>query len=615
MGAHRSIQRAIRDGAPITQFRAANEPKGFTHLQIPGGTYVPFRVHGKLPQQDRSTFDNMMDALNARMTVPLDWQPLPLTGIDGMEFIFRADPSSTDDAGVVFNNPFIPSGYTYLLQLVAHDTVFTRVPFWAADDLATETDNDRSERLRLQALYGGGPTVRPIIYAPDTLNDYSRTKLQLGKTGPLGEAGPLGTGPTYCPFRDIARLQPKGTLLDRNRLSEPLVADPRNDDHALIAQLTMLFHLLHNTFVALQSPVADDTSDPNFTKETNDCFQRAREATTLVYRYIIRHDLMRRILHPKVYKLYNEFPNRAILDPNVGWQNSKLPLEYSHAAFRFAHCMPRIRYLISDRAVIGQTTLIDALIASSSSNNSQLLPLGNNWIIAWSNFFCFPDRDNASSINLSQRIGPFVPMALAGNDRFNRISPNNSGAGVIFRDLISAGLAQVWSVNALIDSIRGASDDHRALIESIALLHDPECRRQAIRTWMTLPAAAPVWQQYDQPGGLGSANVIDTISAEPPLPFFVMFEAASDPTYPGCRLGILGSIIIAEVIFGELHRNRLPHESGTANLCSQLKAIHPSFADQALAAQPVMRDVIEFVTRHLPNTLPNMPDEMAISLI
>ena len=29
-------------------------------------------------------------------------------------------------------------------------------------------------------------------------------------------------------------------------LSEPLIPDPRNDDHAIISQLTTLFHILHN---------------------------------------------------------------------------------------------------------------------------------------------------------------------------------------------------------------------------------------------------------------------------------------------------------------------------------------------------------------------------------
>ena len=96
---------------------------------------------------------------------------------------------------------------------MSHTTwYFTRVPFWAVDDLATETGNDRTERLRLQALYGGGPGVVPIIYAPDTNCDYSRTKLQLGKTAPLN-IGTAAVPVNVCPYRDIARLALASTVL------------------------------------------------------------------------------------------------------------------------------------------------------------------------------------------------------------------------------------------------------------------------------------------------------------------------------------------------------------------------------------------------------------------
>ncbi len=44
------------------------------------------------------------------------------------------------------DNPFIPSGYTYLLQLVAHDAVQTSVPFWAAAQLGLSSRNLRSSR-------------------------------------------------------------------------------------------------------------------------------------------------------------------------------------------------------------------------------------------------------------------------------------------------------------------------------------------------------------------------------------------------------------------------------------------------------------------------------------
>src|SRR5262249_59813687 len=45
---------------------------------------------------------------------------------------------------------------------------------------------------------------------------------------------------------------------------------------------------------------------------------------------------------------------------------------------------------------------------------------------------------------------------------------------------------------------------------------------------------------------------IETLSNDPPLPFFVLFEAMQQPEARGLHLGPLGSIIVAEVIFGAL---------------------------------------------------------------
>src|SRR5262249_60398202 len=45
---------------------------------------------------------------------------------------------------------------------------------------------------------------------------------------------------------------------------------------------------------------------------------------------------------------------------------------------------------------------------------------------------------------------------------------------------------------------------------------------------------------------------IEPLSNDPPLPFFVLFEAMQQHGARGLHLGPLGSIIVAEVIFGAL---------------------------------------------------------------
>ena len=96
--------------------------------------------------------------------------------------------------------PRIPSGYTYLLQFVAHDMVHSAIPLSVAGTLGAGTANARRTPLRLETLFGSGPVGSPHIYALDAPNDDRRTKLRLGRMR-WKENEPA----TGCPFRDIAR--------------------------------------------------------------------------------------------------------------------------------------------------------------------------------------------------------------------------------------------------------------------------------------------------------------------------------------------------------------------------------------------------------------------------
>ena len=49
-----------------------------------------------------------------------------------------------------------------------------------------------------------------------------------------------------------------------------------------------------------------------------------------------------------------------------------------------------------------------------------------------------------------------------------------------------------------------------------------------------------------------TAADIETLSNDPPLPFFILFEAMHQSQTEGLHLGLLGSIIVSEVIFGAL---------------------------------------------------------------
>src|SRR3954467_1519216 len=62
-------------------------------------------------------------------------------------------PAPANLDGKASENPNLPSGYTYLLQLTAHDLVYTSVPISIIEHLTTGALNVRRRGLRLDTIY------------------------------------------------------------------------------------------------------------------------------------------------------------------------------------------------------------------------------------------------------------------------------------------------------------------------------------------------------------------------------------------------------------------------------------------------------------------------------
>ncbi|MEA3069329.1 MAG: hypothetical protein QOD29_775, partial [Alphaproteobacteria bacterium] len=120
-----------------------------------------------------------------------------------------------------------------------------------------------------------------------------------------------------------------------------------------------------------------------------------------------------------------------------------------------------------------------------------------------------------------------------------------------------AAIAGLWSVDALIAEIAVRRPQ---FINMSRLLADRAWRVSQIRDWLV---SAPVY------GGL-TADDIETLSNDPPLPFFILFEAMQQPEAKGQCLGPLGSIIVSEVIFGALHSESESSGSSTTSLVEAL---------------------------------------------
>jgi hypothetical protein len=514
-------------------------PPGFRHFL---GTPKPsqrFKAYGidllDAPEQSHKV-RGLMNRLSRRMDAELCW------------------PAHVDATIECWENPRVPSGYTYLLQFVAHDLVHSAIPLSVAGTLNADTANARRAALKLETLFGSGPVGSPFVYAQDAPNDERRTKLRLGRMRWKDKAVEAG-----CPFRDIARTPAENvTGIDRGiagkrvALTEALIADPRNDDHAIMSQLTALFALLHNGLIDIVRR-GEPITGPN--ANLGAAYRRflcARDALTLIYHNVIRKDLLRRAMHPAIYAAYSgPIPNfidrhaRGMREQD-GWQ---IPLEFSHGAFRFGHAMVRPEYRINDIF----THDLNNTLEKNSANDPVNMPLDASWIVQWSRFF----EIRGSRPNFSRRIGPYLSDGL-GNDQIFPAVDQTNRVGLLYRDLLGAALAGLWSVNALVAEIAARRPQ---FIGTSRLLADRCYRISQIREWLASETAY---------GGL-SPEDIETIANDPPLPFFILFEAMQQAE--GLCLGPLGSIIVSEVIFGALAENELPAGRGAASLADALSKL------------------------------------------
>ena len=466
------------------------------------------------------------------------------------------------------DNPDLPAGYTYTLQFLAHDMVQSSLPVWASQGGGAEVENLRRRTLRLETLYGSGPAGCPFPYAPDDPQDLSRSRFRMSSINP---AGPPRPGD----YRDIGRASTLGTSGGTDGLAEALVADQRNDSHSLISQVTSLFQLLHNALVELL-PQGDTGTVGARIRGHNLRFAVAREATTLIWRHLLRQDILPRILHPAVRALYaGAAPALLEAGPGPG-----LPLEFSHGAFRFGHAMARDSYHFGEAE---EPLALGTTLRQSSARSPDLMPLRRIWVAQWSRFFHLPGQQQP---NLSKRIGPQMSSHFVTDGLFDPLAEGDPW-GLAYRDLLSASLAGLHSVDSLAAQVLALRPD---LAAASPLLASRAARQQALIGWLG---------QRPRVSRLGAADVA-ALAVEPPLPFYVMFEAEHEAA--GRTLGALGSVLVAETLYGALARDPLPAEAGGGSLAAQLDRLCAQWLGPfRFHPQPACDDMaglVGFLARH-----------------
>ncbi|WIY01021.1 peroxidase family protein [Amycolatopsis mongoliensis] len=229
---------------------------------------------------------------------PLVTDPRLLTRAGGHGGICDAaatpGPGGDDDATEA-------AGWPFFGQLIAHDTTADRSSL-TSDLHPGALRNARAPRLDLEMLYSDGPIGSPFLY--DTGDP---AKFLLG--------------------------HPDGRDVPRNQQGVALIGDPRNDSHLVALTLHTALLRAHNHIVDL---LRDDG--------VPDAFDRARQTLTWHYQWIVVHDFLPRLVGlPLVEHVLDE--GGRWFAPSPG--QARIPLEFSHAAFRYGHSQIRHTYRLA----------------------------------------------------------------------------------------------------------------------------------------------------------------------------------------------------------------------------------------------------------------------------
>lgn len=112
--------------------------------------------------------------------------------------------------------------------------------------------------------------------------------------------------------------------LVRDPTGQAVIPDLRNDENTIVAQLHLLFLKLHNLII--DNKWAHDADG-------------ARRLVTLLFQLLVVEDFLFHILRMDVYRSYFHNHKRWLPIDRL-----RIPREFSHAAFRFGHSMVRENY-------------------------------------------------------------------------------------------------------------------------------------------------------------------------------------------------------------------------------------------------------------------------------
>jgi hypothetical protein len=385
------------------------------------------------------------------------------------------------------------AGYTYFSQFVGHDLTFDPTPLEGPYLDPEQTPNHRTPYLDLDHLYGGGPKQSPDLY----FGEPGAERFKLGPTTPTGY------------LRDLPIENGNILLGDKE--------DRRDLDNLILRQLHVLFLKFHNEMVKQLSakPPSILGIEP---LGPGTIFEQAQQFVQWHYQWIVRHDLLPRILHMSVWNR----PTRSIRshsEPDAGFS---IPIEFSLAAFRFGHSMVRNSYGLNCRR---QRVTVPDLMALGQKPAQ----VPDDFVIEWGRFFDGLPASGSivSSLFIDTAIG--VPL--------HDLSPSTIRLGSKLERSVEPARLPTRTL------LRGA----RARLPSGQEVADALIRQGVIK-----PDDRLTSRQLTKDACNRSGSVLRDIGLEENTPLFYFLLKEAEIIARGRTLGPIGSYIVVAVIEGAL---------------------------------------------------------------
>ncbi len=236
----------------------------------------------------------------------------------------------------------IPAGFVFLGQFVDHDITLDAITGLDQTGVSVEeVINLRSPAFDLDSVYGDGPEASPHLY--DQQREHEGYLL----------------------------VEQQGHDLPRNSQGRALLGDPRNDENLFVSQLHLQFLLFHNAVLRM---VHQGNVDVVFGRQPDESdFEFARRLVRWHYQWIVINEYLPLIVTPTTLEAAHAItgvpmgagsvpalpPAYVTAQAHLGALGSvgccgklhdgpKMPVEFSGAAFRFAHSQVPGRFDIND---------------------------------------------------------------------------------------------------------------------------------------------------------------------------------------------------------------------------------------------------------------------------